>query len=96
MVLRHLKNVATLSLTDDNCIGCSKCTEVCPHGVFNIAEGKARIADKDLCMECGACALNCPFEAISVKAGTGCALAYIMGWLTRSEPNCGCGNGSCC
>ena len=30
-------------------------------------------------MECGACALNCPQEAIEVNAGVGCAAAIIIG-----------------
>jgi len=59
-------------------------------------EGKARIVDKDSCMECGACALNCPANAIEVDAGVGCAAAIIMGWFTGKEPICGCGGGDCC
>jgi len=94
---RYLKNVATLSLTAEKCVGCGRCTEVCPHGVFEISEKKAVIADKDLCMECGACAKNCPVDAVSVEAGVGCAYAFIMGWLTGSEPNCACsGDNECC
>ena len=29
--------------------------------------------------------------AISVDPGVGCAQAIIKGWLTGSEPSCGCG-----
>lgn len=94
---RYLKNVVTLSLVADQCVGCGMCAEVCPHGVFDMDEGKTRITDKDLCMECGACAKNCPANAISVEAGVGCAYAFIMGWLTGSEPSCDCsGNSNCC
>jgi NAD-dependent dihydropyrimidine dehydrogenase PreA subunit len=97
MTLRYLRDVATLSLDNEKCTGCGKCAEVCPHNVFDITERKALVKLKDLCMECGACALNCPAEAISVKKGVGCALAYIIGWITGSEPACGCsGGGSCC
>jgi NAD-dependent dihydropyrimidine dehydrogenase PreA subunit len=70
------------------------CGVVCPHGVFEIADRKARIIDRDACIECGACAGNCPAEALTVKAGVGCASAIIHGWLTGQEPNCDCG-GSC-
>lgn len=58
----------------------------------------AEIQDKDSCMECGACAKNCPFSAIEVKNGTGCAQAIIIGKLTGSEPTCGCfsDDNSCC
>jgi NAD-dependent dihydropyrimidine dehydrogenase PreA subunit len=91
----YLKNVVTLSFTEDKCSGCGKCTEVCPHGVFEIDGAKAYIAQRDQCMECGACALNCPAYAVTVDAGVGCAAAIIMGWLTGKEPSCG-GDGACC
>lgn len=93
---RYLKNVTTLSLIAEKCIGCGKCTEVCPHGVFDLDDGKAHIADKDLCMECGACALNCPVNAIEVNAGVGCASAIIKSWITGDEPSCDCSSGKCC
>ena len=93
---RYLKNVTTLNLTPTKCIGCGICTEVCPHGVFSIENKKAVIAEKNSCMECGACAINCPASSIAVKAGVGCALAVILGWLTGKEPTCGCGTSDCC
>ena len=94
---RYLKNVATLAFDVEKCTGCGLCTEVCPHGVFEIDEKKAVVADKDFCMECGACALNCPGGAIEVNAGVGCAAAIINGWITGGEPTCDCGcGGDCC
>jgi NAD-dependent dihydropyrimidine dehydrogenase PreA subunit len=36
-----------------------------------VDNGKAAIKDKDRCMECGACVLNCPVNAVEVKAGVG-------------------------
>jgi len=96
MALQYLKNVVTLSLADDRCIGCGMCAEVCPHRVFNVEDRKAKIVDRDSCIECGACALNCPTEAIQVEAGTGCASAIIKSWFTGGEPVCGCGDGECC
>ena len=92
---KYLKNVTTLSYTEGKCSGCGICTEVCPHGVFDLSGGKARIIEKDSCIECGACALNCPAKAIEVNAGTGCATAVIIGWLTGKDPSCGC-DGGCC
>jgi NAD-dependent dihydropyrimidine dehydrogenase PreA subunit len=91
---KYLKNVVTLRLSPEKCIGCERCMEVCPHGVFTIENGKAVIDKKDACMECGACAKNCPVEAVSVNAGVGCAYAVIMGWLTGTEP--ACDGGECC
>jgi len=91
---KYLSNVASLEYFSDKCTGCGLCTIVCPHGVFVLDAGLARITDRDRCMECGACAKNCAFGAIVVKAGVGCASAIIKGWLTGTEPSCGCG-GSC-
>ena len=96
---RYLRDVTTLSLDTEKCIGCGRCTAVCPHGVFDIADRKAQITDKDLCMECGACAKNCPADAIAVDAGVGCAAAIIYSWFTGKEPTCGCsddGDSACC
>ncbi len=88
--LRYIDDVVTLELDAGKCTGCRMCTEVCPHAVFALEDGKARIADRDACMECGACARNCPAEAISVSAGVGCATAIILQALSRD------GKGSCC
>ena len=96
MKLRYFKDVTTLAYDSGRCVGCGRCGEVCPHGVFAFDGGVARIQDKDACMECGACALNCPAQAIGVDAGTGCAAAIIMSWFTGKEPSCGCGTGKCC
>lgn len=94
---KYLKNVVSLKLFPEMCIGCKKCTEVCPHGVFAMNNKKAQIIDKDSCIECGACAKNCPAKAIAVEAGVGCAAAIIKGWLTGSEPSCDCSGGhDCC
>jgi ferredoxin len=72
------------------------CVSVCPHGVFRIENRKARIVDRDACMECGACARNCPQEAVTVTAGTGCAMAILVGALRGTEPTCGCSEGADC
>ena len=106
---KYLKNVTTLEYNAEKCVGCGRCTEVCPHGVFDMADiteqssVTAYIVDKDSCMECGACVMNCPAKAIDVNAGTGCAAAIIQSWFTGKEPTCGCSDddnvnnsGRCC
>ena len=90
---QYLKNVATLKLHSDKCKGCGMCTQVCPHGVFTMANGKAIITDLNSCMECGACLKNCPFAAIEVKPGVGCAAAIIHSMIYGGEPTCDCGGG---
>ncbi len=91
---RYLKDVTTLNLDQDICIGCGLCLEVCPHQVFSLAEKKAFFRDRDACMECGACALNCPVKAISVDAGVGCATGLINEWLQERKLRAPGGN--CC
>ena len=93
--LRYLKNVATLDLDVAKCVGCEKCVEVCPHGVFAIEDRRASVIDRDSCMECGACKKNCPVEAISVESGVGCAQGVINGLLQGTEPDCDCSGGCC-
>jgi NAD-dependent dihydropyrimidine dehydrogenase PreA subunit len=78
---RYLEGVATLELATERCTGCRRCTEVCPHGVFTMKGRKAQVVDFDACMECGACALNCPAAAITVDSGVGCASGMINEWL---------------
>lgn len=93
---RYLKDVVSLQLNREKCIGCGLCVTVCPHGVFDLEEGKARLIDRNRCMECGGCARNCPTAAITVQPGVGCASAIVHSWLTGEKPNCDCGGGSDC
>ena len=81
--LRYLSNVVTLALDETKCNGCKMCVTVCPHCVFAVEDRKARIVDRDACMECGACAMNCPVQAITVNPGVGCAEYIIAKWLSK-------------
>lgn len=103
MKMKHLEGASTIVLDQKKCVGCKMCIDVCPHAVFSQAGKKVTICDRDACMECGACALNCPVDAISVKKGVGCAFAIINGIMSGTAPSCDCsGNGdggkgdSCC
>ena len=94
--MKYISGVVTLKLDTDKCIGCGRCTDVCPHAVFVLDCRKARIVDRDACMECGACALNCPVEAVAVQSGEGCATAILVGAIRGTEPTCDCSGNSCC
>jgi NAD-dependent dihydropyrimidine dehydrogenase PreA subunit len=96
--MKYLKNVTTLEYFEDKCTGCGRCVEVCPQSVFVMRDKRAAITDKDLCMECGACAKNCDFGALAVDSGVGCASAIINSMIFGGEPSCDCSgsSGSCC
>ena len=97
----YLQN--TLELYPDKCIGCGMCVNVCPHSVFAMGERQASgllssksvasLARKEACMECGACQMNCPVEAVRVQSGVGCAAAMIRAALTGGPETCD--DGSC-
>ncbi|MFZ4855602.1 MAG: mercury methylation ferredoxin HgcB [Desulfuromonadaceae bacterium] len=92
---RYLADVATLKLDHAICVGCNRCFEVCPHQVFSVRDKKASIVELDACMECGACAKNCPVTAITVDAGVGCASGIINEWLRERNLKLP-GSGGCC
>ena len=87
MSAAYLKNVVTLSVDPQACRGCGQCVDVCPHRVLSLLDKRIAIGDRDACMECGACARNCAFGAISVRAGVGCAAALLA---SGGDPNCAC------
>ena len=90
--LVYLKDVVTLNLDEAKCNACGMCVKVCPHAVFAISGGKAHIINRDLCMECGACALNCEKKAITVLSGLGCGCAagIIEGFVNGGKSECSC------
>ncbi len=80
----------TLKFNRDECNGCGMCCEVCPHAVFSRSGRTITLAHAENCMECGACQLNCPTNAILVESGVGCATAMMIAAVThRREPACG-------
>lgn len=82
------------------CINCRRCLQVCPHAVFSEGTEHVELVNPRACMECGACSLNCPVQAITVKSGVGCAAAMIHAALSGKDMDteCSCGGdaGSCC
>ncbi|MCL4496622.1 MAG: 4Fe-4S binding protein [Deltaproteobacteria bacterium] len=97
--MKYLKNVSSLRFFTEKCTNCLICIDVCPHEVFAVKNKKVGVVDKDLCMECGACALNCKYRAISVNSGVGCASGIINGMISGGAPSCDCGSSSskeCC
>jgi NAD-dependent dihydropyrimidine dehydrogenase PreA subunit len=101
--MKYLRNVATIAVVQDKCVGCGMCITVCPRAVLVMQDKRAVIIDKDACIECGACKQNCAFDALTVDSGVGCAAAMINGLLRYGNPDkgtCDCsgdnGSTSCC
>lgn len=85
--MKYFTNIKTLEIDKSKCIGCGRCVEVCPHLVFEIVDKIAIATNLELCMECGACKLNCPANAIKVESGVGCVAAVVNGFINNSEPD---------
>lgn len=86
------EKINTLEFDPALCNRCGLCMRVCPHRVFENGDNAARLANRDACMECGACQLNCAAGAIKVDNNVGCATAMILAaLLRRDEVSCSCG-----
>lgn len=91
----------SLKYYPERCINCKRCTQVCPHAVFTEGKDHVDLAHPSSCMECGACALNCPVQAIEVQSGVGCAWAMISAAIRgkdmdSGECSCGGSESTCC
>jgi NAD-dependent dihydropyrimidine dehydrogenase PreA subunit len=90
----------TLRFDAARCINCKRCLQVCPHAVFREGTEHVELTRPYACMECGACALNCPVQAITVQSGVGCAWAMIGAALRGKDMDTGCScggdDGTCC
>ena len=69
---------------DESCSDCGACLDS-DDCLFETSGRMAVIVDRDACIECGACALNCPVDAIRVQTGSGCATAVLLGAIGRSS-----------
>jgi NAD-dependent dihydropyrimidine dehydrogenase PreA subunit len=59
---------AQIEIHMDLCIGCFRCIEVCPMGVYEIENKKARVANLNACVLCKSCFSQCPTGAINHSA----------------------------
>lgn len=51
-------------IIEENCRGVADCELVCPRNCFEIVDKKAYIPDLHRCIHCGACIVQCPFDAL--------------------------------
>ena len=60
---RHFHHA--LKISDDLCIGCTHCMNVCPTEAIRVRNGKA-ILYENRCVDCGECFKACPVNAIFI------------------------------
>jgi heterodisulfide reductase subunit A len=67
MLLRRVKIPAiTAEVSEERCIGCQLCLNLCPFHAITLQEGKSMIIEA-MCRSCGVCAAGCPTRAIAMK-----------------------------
>lgn len=76
-----------IAIDQQQCNGCRDCATVCPHAVIEMRERKAYLVAEERCIECGACELNCHYDAIQVTKGTGCLFIIIRDDILKIGPN---------
>lgn len=61
---------------EERCRGVGFCNDVCPRSCFEIDEDRhvATMKRADRCVQCGACIVQCPFDALSFKSPEGEAI----------------------
>ena len=58
------KNLTTLVIDQEKCIGCTKCARNCPVGAISGTVKRPHSIDTTKCIKCGACKAGCPVHAI--------------------------------
>lgn len=59
---------AIVQITDENCVGCRRCVNVCPSGALEMV-GRLAVLDAPRCVGCFKCVEACyPYDAISAVA----------------------------
>ncbi|MHA1667861.1 MAG: 4Fe-4S dicluster domain-containing protein [Candidatus Heimdallarchaeaceae archaeon] len=69
----HEESLFRIYLDKEKCKGIGECKEVCPRECFEIdkKEHLAKLVRADLCVQCGACIVQCPLDALAFKNNKG-------------------------
>ena len=71
--INTFRNRAHIDLVADRCTGTSECVQVCPRNVLEMAPFKrmVNVVRPDDCIECGACVVQCPTDALRFRYDDG-------------------------
>lgn len=71
--INTFRNRAHIELVSDRCNGSAECVLVCPRAVFkmNGAKRKVDVVLPDNCIDCGACVVQCPQDALRFRYDDG-------------------------
>ena len=66
----HEDRLLKITLDREKCLGAAFCETVCPMNCFEIdfLKRKASIPDAEKCVQCGACIVQCPFDALYFRS----------------------------
>ena len=53
---------------DDKCIGCTRCSQVCPADAIAPKSYEKHVVDSVKCVRCGACKDACPVQAVQIES----------------------------
>lgn len=83
--INTFKNQAHIDLLPEKCNGSSDCLQVCPRNVFrmNANKGKVDIVSGGDCIECGACIVQCPRDALRFRYDDGRVVEAVTIRRTR-------------
>jgi NAD-dependent dihydropyrimidine dehydrogenase PreA subunit len=65
----HEDRRLSIALDEQLCKGAAFCEDVCPVAVFEVDHDRrlATLARPDACVQCGACIVQCPFDALHFR-----------------------------
>jgi NAD-dependent dihydropyrimidine dehydrogenase PreA subunit len=67
----HEDRLLTPVLDTGRCRGVGLCEDVCPRNCFTVDRGHTAFLETDACVRCGACIVQCPFDAVHFENSEG-------------------------
>jgi NAD-dependent dihydropyrimidine dehydrogenase PreA subunit len=66
------ENKLSIIIDESKCKGTGICEQVCPKGCYTVVKKHSvAMIEKDRCVKCGACIVQCPFDALYFKEVSG-------------------------